>query len=204
MNWSLVGQLLATSAPTIGGLLGSVIPIPGGALLGQALGGAIAKQFGVPATPAAVSEAIAKSADGVTVAKVNAAIEELKSRDATTRATIEAEEARMARQLEATNQTMRVEVLPENRHWFHTGWRPACGWEFWFFMAVYGMLIVWALALAIQGNERPLKVITDAWPLIAAHVGALSLMVGVNIWSRSKDKETTREAVVVAKTLTKR
>lgn len=195
MNWSIVGQLLATSAPLAGKLLGSVIPVPGGAIMGELLGKAIARQFGVPETPAAVSEAIAKSGNDVIIAKTNAALEEVKSRDATVRAIVEAEEARMTEQLKQVNETIRVEILPENRHPYYTGWRPACGWVLVYSFIVYGTLFFVAMALsAFYDNDRPLQVIADAWPPAALYFGSLSLVNGVNIWTRTKDKESLRTA----------
>lgn len=58
MDWSAIGPLVAQAAPTIGGLLGGLIPFPGGAILGQVAGKIIAAQFGVAPTPEAVHEAI--------------------------------------------------------------------------------------------------------------------------------------------------
>jgi hypothetical protein len=46
------------AAPTIGGLLGGLIPFPGGAILGQVAGKVLAEALGVPPTPEAVKNAI--------------------------------------------------------------------------------------------------------------------------------------------------
>jgi hypothetical protein len=45
-------------APTIGGILGGLIPFPGGAILGQVAGKMVAEALGVPPTPEAVHTAI--------------------------------------------------------------------------------------------------------------------------------------------------
>jgi len=58
MDWSALTPLIASAAPTIGGLLGGLIPFPGGAILGQVAGNVLAKALGVPPTPQAVKEAI--------------------------------------------------------------------------------------------------------------------------------------------------
>lgn len=58
MDWSVVGGLVAQAAPTIGGLLGGLIPFPGGAVLGQVAGKLVAEALGVPPTPEAVHTAI--------------------------------------------------------------------------------------------------------------------------------------------------
>jgi len=186
MNWADAGKIIAPLAPAIGGILGSLIPIPGGGLVGTAVGTAIAKHFGVAPTPEAVTDAVRRMDTDVAIAKLNAAMEEAKSQNETIARVYEAE----VRQVEAINRTMQVEILPENRHWFFTGWRPACGWIFVANTAAFGVLLFWATLLAISGNERPLKIIVEAWPSYTAYFGMLSLMVGVNIWARSKDKET--------------
>ncbi|MBN8960586.1 MAG: hypothetical protein J0H71_05595 [Rhizobiales bacterium] len=58
MDWSTIGPLVAQAAPTIGSLLGGLIPFPGGAVLGQVAGKILAEALGVPPTPEAVNAAI--------------------------------------------------------------------------------------------------------------------------------------------------
>lgn len=58
MDWSALVPLVAQAAPTIGGLLGGLIPFPGGSILGQVAGKVLAEALGVPPTPEAVSQAI--------------------------------------------------------------------------------------------------------------------------------------------------
>lgn len=58
MDWSILTPLLAQSAPTIGSLLGGLIPFPGGAILGQVAGKVLAESLGVAPTPAAINTAI--------------------------------------------------------------------------------------------------------------------------------------------------
>jgi hypothetical protein len=58
MDWSVIGGLVGQAAPTIGSLLGGLIPFPGGAILGQVAGKIVAEALGVPPTPEAVHTAI--------------------------------------------------------------------------------------------------------------------------------------------------
>jgi hypothetical protein len=109
-------------------------------------------------------------------------------------AVYKAEAEATTRQVEATNKTMQLEILPENRHWFFTGWRPACGWVFVANAIAFGVLLFLATLMAINGNSRPLDILVSAWPSYTAYFGMLALMVGVNIWARSKDKETLQVA----------
>lgn len=86
MDWSSLVPLLAQSAPTIGGLLGGLIPFPGGAILGQVAGKVLAEALGVPPTPEAVNTAITTGDPAViqaklteAEAKMNAEVEKFKA-----------------------------------------------------------------------------------------------------------------------------
>jgi len=86
MDWSAVGALVGQAAPTIGGLLGGLVPFPGGAILGQVAGKVLAEALGVPPTPAAVAAAV-QTGDPATVqaalteaeAKMNAEVDKFKA-----------------------------------------------------------------------------------------------------------------------------
>lgn len=73
MDWSALVPLLANSAPTIGGLLGGLIPFPGGAVLGQVAGKVLAEALGVPPTPDAINTAITTGDPAVISAKLSEA-----------------------------------------------------------------------------------------------------------------------------------
>ncbi|MCK1718857.1 hypothetical protein [Bradyrhizobium sp. 141] len=73
MDWSTVGQLVGQAAPTIGGILGGLIPVPGGAILGQVAGKVLAEALGVPPTPTAVASAIQSGDPAVIQAKLSEA-----------------------------------------------------------------------------------------------------------------------------------
>ena len=73
MDWSALTPLIANAAPTIGGLLGGLIPFPGGAILGQVAGKVLAEALGVPPTPEAVKNAIETGDQAVVQAKLSEA-----------------------------------------------------------------------------------------------------------------------------------
>ena len=197
MDWTTVGKAVIPLAPVLGSILGGFIPVPGGSMIGQLAGQAaasmIAKKLGVPATPDAVAGALASNDKDVLIAKLNAAADELRStNEAYAKMEVAYAEAQ-TKQLAEINATMRAEILPENRHPYFTGWRPACGWVMVYSFLVYGNLLFVAIALAAFWKAvEPLKVIVEAWPAAASYFGALALVNGVNIWTRSKDKETAR------------
>lgn len=122
MDWSSLATVVGTVAPTLGGLLGSAFG-PAGSLVGGIAGRAIAGALGVPATPEAVSEALAKDKN---------ALEKLRVLEAT-KATQIVEEARVEiARLEANtaqggaiNETQRVEIA-QGVSWWH--WRHLIGY----------------------------------------------------------------------------
>lgn len=188
MDWISVAKAVAPLAPILGGLIGGFIPFPGAAMAGQAIGSVIARQLGVPATPQAVNDALARMTHEEKLAALQAATE---------RARIEVQgfvevEKQYFETIRAavgeTGQTMRAEILPENRHWFYTGWRPAAGWIFDFYAAVFGGILAWATLRAVFVDPDALKVLTDAWPIFAAFFGILAAMVGVYVIGRSQEK----------------
>lgn len=190
MDWSAVVPVVATLAPTAGSILGGLLPFPGGSLIGQKFGEAIAKQFGLPptATASQLNEAIAVAGEETARAKINAAMEQCRAEIS---GFVELEKIAAASTAQ-TNQTMRFEL--EHQSWFYTGWRPTIGWIFVIFSFLFGlMLIVAAAAAAFFSNEKPLKILTDGWPIFGTYFGVLGLMVGVYIPSRSMEKKAAVE-----------
>lgn len=190
MDWLSVAKIIAPLAPSLGGILGGFIPFPGGALIGQTIGNVIAKQLGVPATPGAVGDALARMTHEEKLAALTAATERARIEVA---GFVEAEKqyfetVRIA--IAETGLTMRAEILPENRHWFYTGWRPAAGWIFDFYSLVFGAILAWATVRAVFVDNTALKTLTDAWPIYAAFFGILAAMVGVYVIGRSQEKST--------------
>lgn len=122
MDWSSLATVVGSVAPTLGGLLGSAFG-PAGSVIGGIAGRAIAGALGVPATPEAVSEALAKDKN---------ALEKLRVLEAT-KATQIVEEARVeierlkynAQQGGAINETVRAEVAT-GVSWWH--WRHLIGY----------------------------------------------------------------------------
>lgn len=193
MDWISVAKLIAPLAPALGGILGGFIPIPGGALAGQAIGAVIAKQLGVPATPEAVAGAVGATANDVLIAKLNAAAEEARAQWP---AFAEAEKAFFAASVKAAetvNETMRAE-LNSQQHWFYTAWRPAAGWVFDIYATIFGAILMGAgVAAAFLDKPTALERLTAAWPIYAAYFATLAAMVGVYIIGRSQEKSKTIE-----------
>lgn len=190
MDWTAVVPVVASLAPMAGSILGGLLPFPGSSIIGQKFGEIIAKQFGLPATatPGQLSDAIATAGEETARAKINAALEQARIEIAgfvdLEKAYLHAVEVGLTQ----TNETMRAEIQ-DQRGWYHTLWRPSCGWLFVWFAFIYGMQLCYAAALsAFFGDGVPLKVLTDAWPAFLALMAPLALMVGVFIIGRTQEK----------------
>lgn len=196
-DWKDLVPIVAPLAPGLGSILGGFIPIPGGSYMGQKVGEMIAAKFGVPATPAAVASAITSNPNEVVLAHLQAVSDEAKAMWPALAQMEQAWADALAKSTAEVNATMRFELVPENRHWFFTGWRPAAGWIFDFYMWVFGALLVAAGALAsLFDKPEALKVLVDAWPIFAAYFTALAACVGVLINGRSKEKAAAQAAAV--------
>lgn len=190
MDWKSLGPIIGAVAPVAGSILGGLIPFPGGSLIGEQFGKIIARQFGVAPTAEAVAGAVAGSPNEVVLAKIAAATEEAKAQIVGFTEMEKAAQESVRAGLLQTGQTMRLELDPERRHWFYTGWRPAIGWTFVIFAISFGaMLTLAAAGAALSDNARPLEILSSAWPIFLAYFGTLGLMVGVYIPSRSMEKK---------------
>lgn len=187
MNWLDIGKLVAPLAPTLGKVLGGLIPLPGGAIAGEIAGKLIAKQFGVDPTPEAVSAAIKGSPNEVAIAKLQAATEEAKAMWPAVAAMEAAREQTAQIQVAQVNETMRAELKVEG--WFKTGWRPFIGWILGLEIAAIGATLVYAMILAVQtGKDTVLKTLIDSLPSICLYLAIPAACVGVAIWRRTDEK----------------
>ena len=192
MDWKDVAQVIAPLAPTLGKVLGGLVPFPGASLAGEAVGRMLASKFGVAATPEAVAGAIKGAPPSEAVAKLEAVTEEAKAKWPAIAEIEKAHAQRDAAVTESTNATMRAEVGRE--HWFFTGWRPGAGWVLVINAAVFGVMInVAAFMAAFSSKSEPLTILTGAWPLFLAYFGALAALVGVYVVARSSDKKVAIE-----------
>lgn len=125
MDWKAVAQLVVPFAPTLGKVLGGFIPFPGGAILGEWAGKALADALGVPATPDAVGAAIQNSSPEDVQARLEAAENEAKARYDMMARVAEAEAADRTAQSQTINETIRAETAANvgtvsKWHWRNT------------------------------------------------------------------------------------
>jgi hypothetical protein len=179
MDWSAIGPLVGQAAPTIGGLLGGLIPFPGGAILGQVAGKVLAEALGVPPTPAAVSTAIT-TGDPVVV---NAALSEA---EAKMNAEVEKFKAQMEDVQDARATTVKLDSNGSNIAWG----APVIS-----VVIVVGFFSVMSLLFVIKTDFLPATV-----TLLNVLFGALIPAFGqvCNYWLGSSAGSANKDALIAA------
>lgn len=146
MDWAsfgnLVGPILLNNAPTIGGILGGLIPIPGGSAIGEAAGNLLSTAFGTPPGDVdALHNAIVN--DPNAAAKITAAETEAAAKWPALAAMAQAQFASNATQSTEINTTIRAEVA-KGQPWF--AWRNLYGYSVVFECTATSWLILYAIA----------------------------------------------------------
>lgn len=136
-----VGKLLLQNAPTIGGLLGGFIPIPGGSLIGQEAGEILARALGTDATPDAVNAAIASDPNAA-VAKIQAAETEAAAKWPALAQIAQSMYQANAAESQSINDTMRAELVA-GQSWY--SWRNLYGYGVFYEVAVVSNIVFYAL-----------------------------------------------------------
>lgn len=157
MDWkAIAGPLLQSAAPTIGGLLGGLIPFPGGAMIGQELGQIIANQFGVAATPEAVNAAIQNTPSDVATAKLQAAEAEAVAKWPALAQIAQADAGDRTAQSQAINATMQAEVA-RGQPWY--AWRNIWGYSVAVECSGVGLIILYSL---FEGDPKAVNLFLSA------------------------------------------
>lgn len=159
MDWNrvveLAGPILMNNAPTIGGVLGGFIPIPGGSAIGTAMGNILASQFGTaPDDPEGLGRAIQN--DPNAAAKITAAETEAAAKWPALAEIAKAQFASNAAQGKEINQTMRTEVAKGQPWW---AWRNLYGYS----VALECTATSWMILYGIASRDQVIfKAITDS------------------------------------------
>lgn len=154
MDWKQVGQMVAPMAPTIGSIVGGLVPIPMGSMLGEVAGKMIADALGVPNEPAAVANAISNDPAGA-AAKLQAAESEAAAKWPALAQIAQAQFQANATESESINATMRAELANGQAWW---SWRNLYGYSVGFEATATSWVVLYALVM------RPdiVKSVTDS------------------------------------------
>ena len=200
MNWGdlakTAGPLIAQSAPTIGGILGSLSGIPGGSMIGSELGSLLANAFGVPNTPDAVNNAIQNDPNAADkLASANAAAE------AKWPALAQMYAAQMkanSDESESINSTMRAELAAGQSWW---SWRNMYGYS----VGVEATATSWVILYAIVFAPDIFKHVSDSLSFFLSWYGMRFGLLGYihNASSNEKIAAVTGEAPSLIKSISK-
>ena len=170
MDWKSIASLAAPFAPTVGKILGGFIPFPGGALLGEWAGNAIATALGVPPTPEAVGNALQTMPQEDVTARLQAVEQEASAKWEALAKIAEAEAGDRTAQSQAINETQRSEIAA-GVNWWH--WRHLVGYVviLWFLIPIPAFAM---LTFRYSGDAA--KQLTD---LIQACVPLYGFMCGL-------------------------
>lgn len=198
MDWQTVGRLAAGAAPTLGGLLGGLIPLPGGALIGESLGQIIASQFGVEATPEAVGKAIQNSSPEVVQQKLSAAEAEAVAKWPALAQIAQAYAESNSKQSDAINQTMRAELASGQVWW---SWRNLYGYSVGLEASLTSLVVLYGLVF----QPVIFKNIAESFNFFITWYGMRFGLLGYihNGASNEKIAAVTGEAPSVVKTIVK-
>lgn len=195
MDWKEIGQLVGPLAPTIGGLVGGFIPVPGGAMLGQMAGKMLADALGVSNDPDSVGAALqlpgaqdrVQAAENEAAAQWPALAEIAKARFAAN-----------AAESESIGQTMRAELASGQAWW---SWRNLYGYS----VAMEATLTTWVILYGIVWDKT---VMTNVTASLSFFLSWYTLRFGLlgyihNGASNEKIAAVTGEAPSIIKTISK-
>jgi hypothetical protein len=142
MDWKSVGNMIAPMAPTIGGILGDLLPIPAGGIIGTAAGKMIAAALGVEADPDTVANAIAN--DPNAVSKLQAVESEAAAKWPALAQIASAQFQANTAEAQSINATMQAELAKGQPWW---AWRNLYGYSVAFESTATSWVVLYSLVL---------------------------------------------------------
>lgn len=183
MDWKDVAPAIAPIAPTLGRLLGGLIPLPFGSALGDLAGQAVAVALGVNPTPQAVSNAIAGTPADVVAAQLQAIEAEAAEKWKAVGAIAAADATVGVAQVDAIARTQAAELV--SGAWYQRMWRP-CAMFVWIGTWPFQLgTILWHI------TQHDPAVITSIGGLVyalCAWNAAPAGLAGVYAYGRSQEK----------------
>lgn len=183
MDWSDLGPTIGQVAPTLGGLLGGLLPIPFGSALGSLAGNAIAAALGVEPTPAAVNTALQGTPQDVLKEQLAAAEAEAASKWKALGEMAAADATVGAAQVDSTQKSMAAELV--SGAWYQRMWRP-CAMFIW--MGSWPFQLYCILAGVSSKDPTIISSLGGLVYAICAWNAAPAGLAGVYAYGRSQEK----------------
>lgn len=179
MDWTDLADLIAPAAPTLGKLIGGVIPIPFGATIGETIGKAVAGALGVAADPSVVGQTISQTRSDI----LQAQLAELEAQAKALAASATAEGQVGAAQVDAVNATIRTELSTGGT--LQRYWRPTAMFVWILSWPFQLATILWQISSKDPASIANLATVIQALAMWNAGPAALA---GVYSWNRSQEK----------------
>lgn len=183
MDWKDVGAIVAPLAPTLGGILGGLIPVPGGAAIGEWAGRVVASSLGVDPTPDAVNSAIVNGDPATVQAQLSAAESEAVAKWQALATMAQAQADVGKTQVEAVNETIRAEAAKVDGWW--GAWRVLLAWSL-----VLETLMWPPFIMYLIGWRAGIGDLVQASGLITTWWAARFGLLGVHVWTGSNERQT--------------
>jgi hypothetical protein len=168
MDWKAVGAaagpLLTQMAPTIGSMIGGLIPIPGGSLIGQEAGTLLANAFGVQPTPEAVNAAIQGTPADIAAQKIQAAEAEAVAKWPALAQIAQAKFQANAAESDSINQTMRAELAGGQSWW---SWRNLYGYS----VGIEATATSWVILYALVWDKTIFNAVSQSFGFFMSWYG---------------------------------
>lgn len=168
MDWKAVGAaagpLLTQMAPTIGSMIGGLIPIPGGSLIGQEAGTLLANAFGVAPTPEAVNAAIQGTPADIAAQKIQAAEAEAVAKWPALAQIAQAKFQANASESDSINQTMRAELAGGQSWW---SWRNLYGYS----VGIEATATSWVILYALVWDKTIFAAVSQSFGFFMSWYG---------------------------------
>lgn len=196
MDWNAVGKLVLPLAPTIGSLVGGLIPIPMGSMIGEQAGRMLASALGVDATPEAVNNALVN--DSNAAQKISVAETEAAAKWPALAEIAKARYAANAQESDSINSTMRAELAAGQVWW---SWRNLYGYS----VGFEATATSWVILYAIVFNAAIYKNVADSLSFFLSWYGMRFGLLGYihNGASNEKIAAVTGETPSLIKNIVK-
>lgn len=155
MDWLAIGKMVLPLAPTIGGIIGGLLPIPAGGMIGKEAGQLLADALGVDNNPQDIATAITNDPDAAN--KIAAAENEAASKWQGLAQIAQAMYAGNSAQASEINQTMRAELATGQKWW---AWRNLYGYS----VGMEATATSWVILYSLVFNAAIFKNVSDSLP----------------------------------------
>lgn len=185
MDWKdIAAPVIAAGAPILGQMLGSLLPVPGGGVMGEWAGRRIAEALGVEPSPAAIDAAVKTTPGDVIAARLAGAEAEATAKWSAIAQIAQAQAEVGKAQVEAVNDSIKQEVAKGDG--LLGKWRGVHAWEL---TAECPVIMGALLYVIVRGDTVAINAFAGLSGLIITYLGARFSVLGVHVWQGSNERQ---------------